>query len=417
MDPRYLPLIPGGQYGQDMGDQVAGAYKRGGVGAATGAALRTATAIPLAVGADVLRPAMPAWDAAAQGLKTFVTGDPTPISGVPTLAAPAKTRNAVAVTNNMNKGSADSQTDRAPGKAQVPGQSQAPNPNAQGALSPGGLPYFTTPTSEKGIERIDTKGGSPLFTNMGGAGLDDISKKGAVLPSVAGFLQGVPTFGQGAGAVQRGDSGTMFAGDGGGGGGPSGINAALLAKISEYEDAAKPLINSRGIVDRLRGRTLLKARGRLVGDITALQNSDIGYQNAAANMQHAGASTAMVGVAQQRVNQEAQQNAASNTLRGREIDVTGRGQELAFLPKLEDAVRGRRYQDAAGRGDAKEMQRISTESRFPPLQHNPSVTVTPAGDKVIVVGADGMPRVHSMADLDENNKKAKEALAPTAAAR
>jgi len=316
----------------------------------------------------------------------------------------------------MTKGSADSQIDRAPGKAQVPGQSQAPNPNAQGALSPGGLPYFTTPTSEKGIERIDTKGGSPLFTNMGGAGLDDLAKKGPALPSVAGFLQGVPTFGQGA-AGYRSDSGTMFAGVGGGGGGPSGINAALLSKINEYEDAARPLINSRGIVDRLRGRTLLKARGRLVGDITALQQSDVGYQNAAANMQHAGASTAMVGVAQQRANQEAQQNVASNTLRGREIDVTGRAHELAFLPKLEDAVRGRRYQDAAGRGDAKEMQRISTESRFPPMQHNPSVTITPAGDKVVVVGADGMPRVHSMADLDEQNKKAREALAPTAAAR
>jgi hypothetical protein len=401
MDPRYLPLIPGGQYGQDMGDQVAGAYKRGGVGAAAGTALRSATAIPLAVGADVMRPAMPVWDAAAQGLKTFVTGDSTPINGSPAAAMPPKTQNAVAITNAQN---ADSQSDRARGKAQAPGQSQAPSPDATGAVSPGGLPYFTRPTSQPNIERIDAKGQSPLFTNMGGAGLDDLSKKGAQLPSVPGFLAGVPTFGAGAGANVGGVAMAPAAGGGG-------ALSALYSRINDYQDRADKLLNSSGIVSQFRGRQLLRARARLIGDVSSLSNADAATTNA-------GASLALTGVAQQRANEEGQQNVASNLLRSQEIASTNRAHELGFLPRMEDAVRGQRYQQAALAGDSAEAARIAQESRFAPQARNPTMQFNPTGSHVLVLRpGENKPRAFKVDDLMNDNSATKEALSRTAAGR
>lgn len=51
-------------------------------------------------------------------------------------------------------------------------------------------------------------------------------------------------------------------------------------QIAELLDAAKPLINSKGIVDRLRGRQLLGARDRLVQGATQIAGAAIAGANA-----------------------------------------------------------------------------------------------------------------------------------------
>jgi hypothetical protein len=87
------PYVPGGRYGAQMGDQVSRAYKEGGAGAAVGEGVRQLAGGVVAVGADIARPAIPVFDAAAQGLKTLVTGDSSPIqsagASAPTPPQPA----------------------------------------------------------------------------------------------------------------------------------------------------------------------------------------------------------------------------------------------------------------------------------------------------------------------------------------
>lgn len=284
------------------------------------------------------------------------------------------------------------------------------SPDAQLAKSPGGLPYFTDTTSQPGIEKITVKGQSPLFTNMGGAGLDDLSKKGAQLPSVPSFLAGVPSFGAGVRAPVQ-ETGTMFSPDGGVGGG-GGVLSAMYSRINDYQDRADKLLNSSGIVDQYRGRQLLRARARLVNDLTSLSGAD-------AAMAQSNAALAAVGVAQQRANQEGTQNAASNYLRLQELKETGRAHELAFLPRLEDAVRGRRYQQAAAAGDAAALASIPQEGKFPPAQRNPTIQFSPSGSHVVVSDHLGI-RAIALDELLKGgtaNSAAREALSRTAQER
>ena len=271
---------------------------------------------------------------------------------------------------------------------------------------------------------------------MGGAGLDDLSKKGAQLPSVPSFLAGVPSFGAGAGGQrsgfyvsdfggrvnkdgsvepQGGSGGLMFAQDGGaggGGGGGGGVLSAMYSRINDYQDRADKLLNSSGIVDQYRGRQLLRARARLVNDLTSLSGAD-------AAMAQSNAALAAVGVAQQRANQEGTQNAASNYLRLQELEETGRAHELAFLPRLEDAVRGRRYQQAAAAGDAAALASIPQEGKFPPAQRNPTIQFSPSGSHVVVSDHLGI-RAIALDELLKGgtaNSAAREALSRTAQER
>lgn len=335
---------------------------------------------------------------AAQDFYRGLTGLPT--MNVPS-PEPAKTSNAVANAQN-----ADSQTDRAPGKAQAPGQSQAPGPGFTGSVSPGGLPYFTKPTSVAGIEQINAKGQSPLFTNMGAAGLDDLSQmRSSPLPSVQGFLAGVPTFGSGAraGANTTAASPTPPA--------VSVIHPSIYNAIDEYERAAQPLLNSAGIVDRLRGRQLIRARARLVNDLTSVAGAETGAA-------HAAASLGVANVAQQRADEEARQNLAANYLRSQEISTQARGQELQFLPHLEQAVVGRQIQNAAQSGDLDLQERLMRAGRFPPQSRNPTALFDPTGQNVVVIHpGEAKPRAYKLPSLMVEDQKKKDELAGLATQR
>ena len=316
----------------------------------------------------------------------------------PTTSTTSPASTAIAI-NLQNRQSADSRTDRARGKAQIPGQSQAPSPDATGAVSPGGMPYFTRPTSQSGIERIDVQGQAPLFTNMGGAGLDDLAKKGATLPSVPGFLRGVPSFGAGVNAGQIGY--------GGGGGGL--IPPSVYSRLDELERQAEPLLKSSGIVDRLRGRQLLRQRERYANTAAALANVEVGGA-------HGAAALGAVGVAQQRANQEAAQNFAANTLRLREISAQERGQDLGFLPHLATTVQGQLAQQATQKGDIEGFERIMQAGRFAPQEKNPTIQILPDGRIVYARGTE-RPEIFTADELDRNKRLAKAGLISAASGR
>lgn len=65
---------------QGAGDDIVGAYKQSGVGGAIGQGARGLLAPVIGFGDDVMRSAAAVLDPAAQALKTFVTGDATPIN-------------------------------------------------------------------------------------------------------------------------------------------------------------------------------------------------------------------------------------------------------------------------------------------------------------------------------------------------
>jgi hypothetical protein len=275
----------------------------------------------------------------------------------PAAQPPAVTQNAVNAAVSM-KADAASQlpgglrgTERGVAAAGAPSIAGLPAGSDSG-VSTTGLPYTMQPTVSSGVTRIDARGQSPLFTNMGAAGLDDLQRKGSPLPSVPGFLSRVRNFGEGAVAAPT--SAPAY------GGGMGMIHPHMFNMIDNYEREAQPLLASPGIVDRLRGRTMLRNRARLIGDMTSVMAANSGAE-------HAAASTSLALSGAQRVQREGEQNVASNLLRAHEIATQARGHELAALPHLEDIVRGQRYAQEAKAGNAEAMRSIAHESRFPPL--------------------------------------------------
>jgi hypothetical protein len=129
------------------GQAVQDAYRTGGVGAAIGQGVRGSMVPAVGFLDDVARSAARTLDGPAQALKTLATGDASPIGQAQ--AQPAGQPQAV--------GAPVAQTPAATTKA---GQTAMP-PNS------GPVPYTVTPVENtNGVQRINQKGQSPLFTNI-----------------------------------------------------------------------------------------------------------------------------------------------------------------------------------------------------------------------------------------------------------
>lgn len=148
-----------------------------------------------------------------------------------------------------------------------------------------------------GIKRYSGANG-PTFTNMGDAGVDDLARKGNPLPSVASFLRGVPTFGQGAGAgpggsyvsdfggrvnkdgsvTPAGGGGTMFAQDGGRG------PPTLHDHIADLNSQAQALSGNGTLKGRVQGAVLARRANAL---LAVTSQHDLGMQALFAHAQQA----------------------------------------------------------------------------------------------------------------------------------
>ena len=121
------------------GQAVQDAYRTGGVGAAIGQGVSGSMVPAVGFLDDVARSAERTLDVPAQALKTLATGDASPIGQAQAVGAPV------------------AQTPAATTKA---GQTAMP-PNS------GPVPYTVTPVENtNGVQRINQKGQSPLFTNI-----------------------------------------------------------------------------------------------------------------------------------------------------------------------------------------------------------------------------------------------------------
>lgn len=216
--------------------------------------------------------------------------------------------------------------------------------------------------------------------------------------------------------------------------GGSGANLGMLppefhSQIAELLDAAKPLLNSKGIVDRMRGRQLLGARGRLIDGATSIAGSAIGGANALANAQNAQSQTQAANTNAFRASNEvplALLNSATHKYSTDVGAVTSRGNTqvtadtsryhtdsaaasaryasdstlAAHLPSME------RYKKAtdlfnAGRGD--EGQALASMGHFPPNPRVGKFSQDAAGTGGFHEGPDGtITRV----DFDPKTRKA-----------
>jgi hypothetical protein len=142
---------------QSSFDSVRDAQKVGGAGAAVGQGFRSAMTPVVGFADDVATGAKRLLDGPAQALKTFATGDATPI-GQDVVAAPAKPTPAAP---------ASALTAAAPTASAVspdakPGDGMNPTPPNSGPV-----PYTVTPVENtNGVQRINQPGKSPLFTNI-----------------------------------------------------------------------------------------------------------------------------------------------------------------------------------------------------------------------------------------------------------
>lgn len=157
-----------------------------------------------------------------------------------------------------------------------------------GGVADNGANFTLTPTGRGNIDRIDEQGKSPLFTNMGLAGRDDLAKMRAPLPSVESALRNVPNMPsvinpqrQSAPAqpsvTSIGGAPTFIPGDGSTGptilGGGGDRVSALDEQIDKYQ-------KSGSMFDSWRARQLEKRRDRMVANDTLRANVGVNALNA-----------------------------------------------------------------------------------------------------------------------------------------
>lgn len=148
---------------QGASQAIQDAYRQGGVGAAVGQGFRGSMVPAVGLVDDAATGVRKLLDPAANALKTFVTGDSTPIGQEPAAAgfqpatATAKPASSPAVPS-------------APASANAsPGANYGNEPNAAGtsaSTSAGPSAQAGSPTAVPGVRRIDEPGKSPMFTNV-----------------------------------------------------------------------------------------------------------------------------------------------------------------------------------------------------------------------------------------------------------
>jgi hypothetical protein len=116
-----------------------------------------------------------------------------------TLPLPAVTKNAIAGANNAGAntitpgGNYEGSYQKQKAERGVGSMGAPPTPPGSiGGVADSGAKFTMAPSGVAGISRIDEQRQSPLFTNKGLAGRDEIQGMKAPLPSVAGVLAGVP---------------------------------------------------------------------------------------------------------------------------------------------------------------------------------------------------------------------------------
>jgi hypothetical protein len=150
----------------------------------------------------------------------------------------------------------------------------------------------------------------------------------------------------------------------------------VYANLNAYEDEARPLLSSKGIVDRLRGRQLMRARGRMAEGYGLLHGAD--------------SASIVAEAARLRANTEARateqtqaQNLASNNLRQFEIDTQRRGHEMQLAPHLPAMARSRQSLAMFNAGDPEGALQLESLGRFAPLPRTMPTTDLPGAQGVL----------------------------------
>lgn len=207
------------------------------------------------------------------------------------------------------------------------------------------------------------------------------------------------------------------------------------AQLSSLYEEARPLLSSAGIVDRLRGRQLMRARDRLlqgalgtVGARTAGINAQSNAMGARAGMLSAQTGAfrasnevplALLGAATQRYATDVgAETAAARDATLRDINLTNdatarRAQELNLLPRMQDVYQGEEYGRRLAAGDDEGAAEVALHGRAQPLPKNPPFQVSPMGTGVYTM-QNGLPTFVSNDQLDPMLKKRRDALAASA---
>lgn len=205
-------------------------------------------------------------------------------------------------------------------------------------------------------------------------------------------------------------------------------NLGMISPEIDYEastllDEAKPLLRSKGIVDRLRGRQAMRMRSRLLADAANLAgvrvqgaNAESGQLNAQSNMLGAQtgafrasnevplallqASTNRYGYDTQRYGIDSQADIArmrdatdrENNIRSNAT--IGRNAELGLLPHVGAVAQGERAMRAYAEGDDAAAERALTANRRDPADRLPTFQInqitgdvwyqTPQGPKRVI---------------------------------
>lgn len=350
-------MLPGGRYLLDSANEYNKTKKQYGTASAVGGAARAVTALPLAVADDIISHSVrPAWDAAAQGLKTFVTGDPSPIGESP------RTDNAV------NTAAATEE------------QSRPAYPTA-----------YRTGYESRGADETRSV---PVPVR-------------AQAQQPAGYSFPSITFNQPPSAVAAGAAGIGSSGLGM-------ISPAMEAQLSSLESEARPLLSSAGIVDRLRGRQLLRARDRLLSGAAGL--ASVRTQGVNAETGRIGAEASMLGAQTGafRASNEvplALLNSATQRY-GTDVNAAERryATDMGFLPNMPEVVRGELMYGAARRGDTAEVERAALLGRYPPLERNLNMQQTMDGRFVYAAPGDARPSVFDPNKDNADRQRRRDAL-------
>jgi len=214
------------------------------------------------------------------------------------------------------------------------------------------------------------------------------------------------------------------------------IPMSMQHEMQSLFDEARPLLSRSGIVDRLRGRQLMRARARLSEDAigrtmarTQGYNAQTGMIGAQTNAFRASnevplarlqAATSQYGSDTQRYGIDTTAGIASMR------DVTDRrGQDTAaeasryatnmgLLPRMGDVYQGEEIGRRLAAGDMEGAAEIARMGRFPPATRARPYTMEPQGQGVFTEGEDGLPRYLPRDEIDVVKKRERDEKARNA---
>lgn len=203
------------------------------------------------------------------------------------------------------------------------------------------------------------------------------------------------------------------------------------AQLASLYDEARPLLSSAGIVDRLRGRQLMRARDRLLQGAVGVAGARTAGVNAEANVAGSRASTlaaqtgafratnevplALLGAATQRYATDvgaetaAARDATLRAINETNDSTTRRGQEIGLLPKMQEVYQGEEYGRRLRAGDEEGAADVATHGKIAPLPRNPTIIPNAMGTGVYTIEG-GRAVFKPNEELDPTLKKKRDAL-------